>query len=93
MEQEFEWDDRKNEQNIRKHKVSFDLARLIFLDDYLCRLDDRVSYNEERWQAIGQVSGIIIHVTYTIRKERIRIISARKASKIEKQAYYDYGYS
>ncbi|MDJ0510544.1 MAG: BrnT family toxin [Crocosphaera sp.] len=48
MEQEFEWDDRKNEQNIRKHKVSFELARLIFLDDYLCRLDDRVSYNEER---------------------------------------------
>ena len=93
MEQEFEWDEQKNKENIKKHKVNFEVARLIFLDDYLCRLDDRVSYNEERWQAIGQVSGIILHVTYAIRNQRIRIISARKASKLEREVYYEYGYS
>jgi uncharacterized DUF497 family protein len=90
IETEFEWDEEKNRTNIEKHSISFDFARLIFLSPHLCKLDDRCDYGETRWQAIGSVSDIILHVTYTERGTRIRLISARKASKKERSAFDEY---
>jgi len=51
-------------------------------------LDDREDYGEERINLIGMCDGVVIHVTYTERGERIRIISARRAEKHEQDDYY-----
>ena len=90
IETQFEWDEEKNRINIEKHSISFDLARLIFRNSHLCKVDNRHDYGETRWQAIGSVSDIILHVTYTERGTRIRLISARKASKKERSAFDEY---
>ena len=90
IETEFELDEEKNRINIERHSISFDFASLIFCSPHLCKVDDRHDYGETRWQAIGSVSDIILHVTYTERGTRIRLISARKASKKERSAFDEY---
>ena len=64
---EFEWDEEKYRTSIEKHSISFDLTRFIFRNPHLCQVDNRHDYRETRWQAIGSVSDIILHVTYTKR--------------------------
>jgi len=49
IETEFEWDEEKNRINIEKHRISFDLAHLIFCSSHLCKVDDRHDYGETRW--------------------------------------------
>jgi hypothetical protein len=87
---EFEWDDRKAASNLRKHSVSFELARLVFAD--LLAIDD-VDEDEpdDRARRVGMAEGRVLLVVYTMRGERIRIISARKASKREQDTYYRQG--
>lgn len=88
----FEWDDRKNLLNHAKHKVSFELARLVFDDPLHLVKFDRVVDGEERWHALGSVRGrhvlVVVH-TYRNRddEEIIRIISARRASSRERRQY------
>ena len=87
----FEWDERKNTKNKKKHGISFELASFIFEDPHLiCWPDDR--YDDERWQSLGQVEGVVLHVAHTIRgnndEEIIRIISARTASAREERRYF-----
>jgi uncharacterized DUF497 family protein len=84
---EFEWDERKANTNLQKHHIDFQDAIQIFLDPN--RLDDE-DYNtaEERYRTIGLMRGRVIFVVYTWREERIRIISARRATKHERQEYY-----
>jgi uncharacterized DUF497 family protein len=89
---EFEWDVRKNLANHAKHKVSFELARLVFEDPLHLVKFDRAVDGEERWQAIGTVKGRhILVVVHTYRnqedEEIIRIISARRASSHERRQY------
>lgn len=85
-----EWDEGKNQSNIRKHGVDFWDAIEIFKGDYLERIDPR-SYDEIKWQAIGIARGEIFFVVYVARYEdTYRIISARKAGKNEKAAYYKH---
>jgi hypothetical protein len=88
----FEWDDVKARANLRKHGVSFELARSIFEDPCLVLLPDRVVEGEQRWQAIGSAEGrILLAVAHTVNDngedERIRIISARKATRQEIRIY------
>jgi uncharacterized DUF497 family protein len=53
--------------------------------------DDREEYGEERLITTGQLgSAVIVVVVHTVRNERIRLISARKANRNERQAYHDY---
>ncbi len=52
------------------------------------RIDDREDYGEERINLIRMCEGVILHVTYTERGERIRIISARRAERHEQDDYY-----
>ena len=85
----FEWDDDKAEDNYVKHGVSFDAARKVFEDPFsLERLDDRTNYGEERFFAIGRVGGQILFVAYTEREARIRLISARNATRHEQDDYF-----
>ena len=89
MEQEFEWDEGKAESNLKKHEVSFETARLAFDDAFaLDRLDTTMVYSEERFVIIGLVNGILLTVVYPERKERIRIISARSATRHEEKEYH-----
>ena len=86
---DFEWDDNKAAANVRKHGVSFEQAALAFRDLFAVEwLDMREGYGEERIILVGTSQGQILAVVYTEREERIRIISARRATKHEKDTYF-----
>jgi len=90
----FSWDARKALGNLRKHGVSFDEAATVFSDPEGLDWDDfEHSLSERRSTRIGfSLSGRILFAVYMIRrlkneKETIRIISARQATRKERQAY------
>ena len=86
---EFEWDDRKAAQNLAKHHVDFKDASHVFFDPN--RIDDEdLMPDEDRYRVIGMVNGRILFVVYTWRGNRIRLISARKATRYEREQYYTY---
>lgn len=86
---EFEWDKNKAEMNLSKHGIAFQHAVKAFSDHFAIELiDEREDYGEERINLIGMCDGVILHVAYTERGERIRIISARRAEKHEQEYYY-----
>ena len=88
---EFEWDEVKNQANIRKHGVSFDTAKRIFEGPRVTWPVQRKDYNEDRSISIGRVEhGALIVVAHTDRDGRIRLISARPASRKERQAYHEW---
>jgi uncharacterized DUF497 family protein len=85
----FEWDDAKAAQNLRDHGVAFDRSVKAFLDPFALEvLDEREDYGEERFNLVGMYEGVLLHVTYTERGTRIRIISARRAERHEQDDYY-----
>ncbi len=85
----FEWDPRKERENIRKHEVSFEEATTIFGDPLAGTIPDPDhSADEERCIDIGQSNKKrILLVVYTERRNKIRIISARLATHSECKAY------
>jgi len=84
----FEWDDEKETVSIRNHGVSFYDAVLAFRDPFAFEeIDDRENYGEERINLIGMSGDRMLHVTYTEREDRIRIISARRAEYYEREDY------
>ena len=88
-ELEFEWDETKAKLNLEKHGVSFFTAVVTFRNERLERIDDREDYGEERWIALGRAGLEVYRVVFTWRSEnRIRIISAQKANKEERETYY-----
>ena len=89
MKLEFEWNDAKAEANLQAHGVSFALAKTVFKDPFAVeRLDDREEYGEPRFVIIGMAEGhVVLFVAYTEREERIRIISARRATQYEQGDY------
>lgn len=85
----FEWRDAKAAANWRDHGVAFRQAIKVFRDPFAIEdIDDRENYGEARTNLIGQADGIILHVTFTERGSRIRIISARRAERHEQDYYY-----
>lgn len=88
----FEWDAKKADKNLRKHGVSFDLAVTVFNDRLHLSIPDLSSRQEERWITVGMAADqktlIVVH-TYAEQPgdEVVRIISARKATKKEKEDY------
>lgn len=88
----FQWDEAKNEKNRKKHGVSFELAALVFADPLAVSRRDKTTGEEERWQTMGQVQGVLmLLVVHTMWQEggedTIRLISARKATTREKREY------
>ncbi len=76
---------------ILTHGISFQQAKTIFNDKFLPRQDDRFDYGEIREISLGLIEGTtVILVVHTHRKEKIRIISARKANKQEREIYYEF---
>ena len=89
MELEFEWDEDKAAANLAKHRVSFLTDAEVFANEILERIDDREDYGEVRWIALGRADAEVFRVVFTWRGDRlIRIISAQKASKDEREIYY-----
>jgi len=88
---EFEWDEDKNAENIKKHGVNFNEAELAFQDENAVELYDELnSDGETRYQIIALSPSRLLFVAFTVRKEIIRIISARKANQRQVKIYNDY---
>ena len=86
----FEWDDNKAASNWADHRVRFEMARGAFKDGFSVEwIDGRHDDNEERFGLLGMVENHLLHVTYTLRGERIRIISARRAEPHERRRYHN----
>ena len=86
---EFVWDNNKAASNWRNHGVTFQHAVKALNDRFFVEwIDDRENHAEERVNLLGMCDGVLLHVTYTERGERIRIISARRAEKDEQEHYY-----
>jgi hypothetical protein len=89
MALEFEWDPVKAELNLKEHGVSFDEATTIFRDTLSITISDPDhSDYEDRFIDIGMSHRMqLLVVSYTERKDKIRIISARRATRAERKNY------
>ncbi len=89
---EFEWDERKSRENKRKHKVSFEEAQTVFLDENAIRFfDPDHSQDEDRFLMLGMsftLRVLVVCHCYRGDDSVIRIISARKADKREQSDYW-----
>jgi uncharacterized DUF497 family protein len=85
----FEWDPKKALLNLKRHGISFDEASTAFRDPLSQTIEDPLhSENEESFVLIGRtIQGRILVIVHTDRGERIRIISARLATKKERLRY------
>ena len=85
---DFEWDEAKRLANILKHRIDFVDAIGIFQSKFFENEDLRRNYGERRFRAFGEIEGQVLHVVSTWRDDRRRIISARRARRNERRAYY-----
>ena len=84
----FEWDDEKNQANIRKHRIDFADIPSLFDGPMLIAHDTRRNYGEDRFVGIGLLRASVIVVVYAEKHEdTIRVISARKALKHERKTF------
>ena len=90
----FQWDEQKNLLNIKKHQVSFDEAKTVFLDANARIIDDPDHSDEEDRFIIMGISQklriLVVCHCYREQDEIVRIISARKATKNEVIIYGKY---
>ena len=86
----FEWDDAKAASNLRDHRITFDMARDAFRDAFAVEWADfGHGDREDRFALLGMVENRVLFVSYTMRGERVRIISARLAEPFERRRYYN----
>ena len=86
---EFEWDAEKARRNLRKHKVSFREGMMVFNDIFAITFyDDAHSRHEQRFVTLG-MSDLerVLVVSHTLIGEKIRLISARKGTRRERELY------
>ena len=84
----FEWDESKNRLNVVKHGIDFQDAKQMFDLPLLTGPDEDRIHDEHRWKAIGWLGTVLCLVVFSEPSEnRIRIISARKATKREAELY------
>lgn len=83
-----EFDARKAKFNLHKHGVAFDEAVTALYDPLALSMEDRAAEGESRWVLVGMGPlGRLLTVVYTLRNERIRIISARRSTRREIENY------
>ena len=88
----FERDEAKAQSNVRKHGVSFELARSVLVDACALTEQDRFVGGEARWRTVGlAITGTVLFVAHTSQDkgehELVRIISARRATRSERNLY------
>jgi uncharacterized protein len=86
---EFEWDEAKDRENLRKHRFGFETAKLVFDDPLSVTVRaDSDEGEEERWITVGSIGAhSVVQVVFTWRGAAIRLISARKATTVERRSY------
>jgi uncharacterized DUF497 family protein len=89
MSLEFEWDEDKAAANQKKHRVTFEEATTVFNDPLAAIFDDEIHSREEQRELIvgHSLENRLLLVCFTERAGRIRIISARRATKLERKDY------
>lgn len=82
------WDPAKARSNLKKHGLSFADVETVFYDPFAISLEDAGSTHENRYVVVGMdaLSRVVV-VVYTYRNVAVRLISARKATKSEREAY------
>ena len=84
----FEWDRQKAATNLRKHKVTFELACESFFDPFICYLDDEIVGSELRERVVGlTTTWLLLYIVYVLRDDIIRIVSARLVTNAEREIY------
>ena len=86
---DFEWDDAKRFSNLQKHGIDFADVPFMFDGSILTVEDARYSYGEQRFVTFGLLHGRVVAVVHTERETRIRLISARKATRYEQRIYFE----
>ena len=77
MNTSFEWDEKKNDENVKKHGVNFQTAQYTFIDSKRIIAEDLThSKLEKRYYCFGKVKGGVLTVRFTYRTSKIRIIGA-----------------
>lgn len=83
-----EYDSAKAIANSKKHGVSFEEAETVLMDPLAMCMEDPDTKGEMRWVLIGMSNKLrLLTVVYTVRQDRIRVISARKSTRREAQHY------
>ena len=83
----FEWDKAKHAKTLRERGIGFDDGARIFEGAVMIWQDARRNYGEERFRAVGDSEGDILHVVFTWRGDAVRIISVRRANRKETEAW------
>lgn len=84
-----EWDPQKRSANLKKHGIDFVDAANVFEGLTKTMSDDRDDYGEARFVTFGLLEGRVVAVVHTESADSIRVISMRKATKREEEAYFD----
>lgn len=85
---EFEWDRAKQESTLSERGIDFEDMKIGFLDpERTLARDNRKDYGEDRYNMLAHCAGHVCHITFNLRGDVIRIISARQANKRERQHY------
>ena len=84
----FEWERSKASANQRKHRITFELACEAFFDPFVYHWDKQVIDGENRETIIGMTANWrYLFVVYVMREETVRLVSARLATKSERERY------
>ena len=83
-----DWDEAKRQANLRKHGLDFSDAEEAFSAITHTVEDRRFSYGEQRFVTLGLLRDIVVVITHTEARDRIRIISMRKATRNEEALYF-----
>ena len=85
---DYEWDPEKAAQNLRTHGVHLSYGTDVLEDMYALTREDASAQDEQRWVSVGMDGlGRVLTVVYAYRGERIRLISARRATRREREYY------
>ena len=83
-----DWDQRKRQSNLKKHGFDFVDANEIFDGVTFTYEDDRIAYTEQGCVTLGSLQGTVVSIVHTEHDDHIRVISMRKATKREREIYF-----
>ena len=83
------WDESKRRQNLKKHGLDFADAEKVFKGVTYTYEDDRLAYGEQRFITLGLLREIVVSIVHTEENDHIHIISMRKATKREREIYFE----
>ena len=83
------WEESKRRRNLKKHGLDFADAEKVFKGVTYTYEDERLAYDEERFITLGLLREIVVSVVHTEENDHIHIISMRKATKREREIYFE----